>query len=132
MDEGAVEDIWEDLHAVVGDSLRGITMYEGIDQVSRLREDIRERFSEDVSRRMADENLVDQFSEERLQEAIHAGPLTAVVRLYEELVLIAWSPEGEHHRGVLAAYDRPTDRAGKLLTFEVVEYLDSLDSSAFE
>ena len=132
MDQETVDAIWADLRDVLGESLRGVTVYEGIRQVSRLREDIRERYSEEVSQRMADENVVDRYSEERLQEAIQAGPLHVVVRFYPEFLLIAWSPEGEHDRGVLAAYDRPTDREGKLHLFAVADYLDGLDVDVFD
>lgn len=132
MDQGTVDAIWEDLQGTLGDSLRGVTMYEGIDQTSRLREDIRERYSEEISRKLADESVVDQFSEVRLSKAIEAGPLEVVVRFYPEFFLIAWSPEDEHEKGVLVAYDRPTDREGKLRLFEVAEYLDALDTELFD
>jgi hypothetical protein len=67
-----VDRVWTDLHERVGDDLRVVTRYETREFETRMREDVRERYTADEGRAIVDDTIVRQlglFDTERRFEA---------------------------------------------------------------
>lgn len=127
MDQDTADRLWSDLEAVAHDDLRVVTVYRKLDHATRLRDDLQGRYTDEVHRRLVDENIIDWYSEERMKSVLDAGPLEAVIRLYPDFCLIAASRPGQTDRGVLVSIEPPTDAEGMATAFDVVEFLGDLE-----
>lgn len=132
MNRPTVEELWTDVVALAGDAVRGVTLYDSLEQETRMRDDLDDRFPNHVAEKVVDENIVDWYSEDRISASADVEPLEAIVRINPDVAQVAWAPEADREKGVLVALDRPADREEQGAVFDIVDYLNTLDESLFE
>lgn len=109
MVEGAVEAVWDDLYGVVGEDLRVVTRYEGVDYETRMREDVREQYTTREDRVVVDDTVIKQIDLQDTEGAFKTGRLEAVVRVFED----AWVASVPDDVGRKSGYVVSVERGGE-------------------
>ena len=111
MSEEALDPIWEAVSDRIGDDLRAVVRYGPGNTESRLRADVRDRYSDREMRTLVDYTIINQLSYRRQQDAFDAGELTGVVQRFEEAWVVSRPDSLERKSGVLVSIDRGGDAA---------------------
>lgn len=106
MSSPPVEELWDLVHAEIGEDLRGVCRYEGIDANFVLRDDIRAAYSEGESRSVVDNAITNQISTPRVVRALKAGDLDATVHVLEEAWVLVYPDVLPGKSGYLVSADR--------------------------
>jgi hypothetical protein len=112
-----VDGVWADLHERVGDDLRAVTRYESREFETRMREDVRERYTDDEDRAIVDDVIVRQLGLLDTERRFDAGRLEANVNVFEHAWVIAW-PDGLPSK---SGFIVSIQRGGDATTIEDVE-----------
>ncbi|ARS89100.1 hypothetical protein [Natrarchaeobaculum aegyptiacum] len=110
MSGGTPEAIWNVLTDRIGDDLRAVIRYGPTESESKLRPDVRRRYSTDALRDLVDRTIVAQLGHRRAQQTVAAGDLTAVVRVFEDAWIVSCPDPADRKCGVLLSIDRDGDQ----------------------
>lgn len=105
----AVEQAWTDLFERFGDSLRAVTRFGPGGFETRMREDVRENYTDYEDQRVVDEVILDQLLSERIEKEFKCGRLTGTVHILDEAWIVVQSAPDSRKAGYLATFDRGTD-----------------------
>lgn len=119
--EAAADWLWDELRDEVGDRIRIVTVYEGVELTSRVRDDV--LYRDEVARKIIDENIVDGYSEQRLEEKMGVGSLDGVIRYYRDIYAVNWARSETPQVGILVSIDRTGDLEGFEDVHTVVNFL---------
>ena len=120
-----VDQVWDAMYERVGEDLRGVTGYEGLEFETRFREDVRAEYDTRGEAEFVDRLVVDQISEREIERKIGVGDLHASIRLFDECWLICWFHPSDWKAGVVVSIQRDGPKA----TFDDVETcLDYLET----
>ncbi len=119
-----VDRVWADLHERVGDDLRVVTRCETRKFETRMREDVRERYSEEEDRAIVDDAIVRQLGLFDTERRFEAGPLEANVNVFEQAWVIAWPDHLPGKSGVIVSILRDGDVATIRDVEDCLRYLD--------
>ena len=112
MTSPAVAELWEIVHDELGENLRGVCRFEGIDAEFILRDDIQAQYSETESRSVVDNAIVNQLSTPNIVRALKAGELDATVHVLEEAWVLVYPDVLPGKSGVLVSADRSASDDG--------------------
>lgn len=132
MDQALADSVWDTLHELAGRQLRIVTVFDGVENVSTMRDDIREHYSDDIANKLVDQNIVDLFSEERLRETVGYGSMDALVRYYPDVMVVSWSHSPKSRKGVMLSMDRSDEADSALRLQDVLNHLSSDDFRPFD
>lgn len=104
----AAETLWDVVHEELGEDLRGVCRYEGIDAEFILRDDIRSQYSESERRSVVDTAITNQISAPTIVRALKAGALDATVHVLEDAWVLVYSDVLPGKSGYLISADRHT------------------------
>jgi hypothetical protein len=106
-----VDRVWTDLHERLGEDLRVVTRYESREFETRMREDVRERYTDDEDRAIVDDIIVRQLGLSDTERRFEAGELEANVHVFEWAWVIAWPDHLPSKSGVIVSIQRDGDVA---------------------
>lgn len=117
MSPQTVQELWDAVHAELGEDLRGVCRYEGIDSDFILRDDIAEQYSDTESQEIVDNAIVNQISTPNIVRSMNAGDLEATVHVLDEAWLLVHPDVLPGKSGILISADRnpsgdPLEQAG--------------------
>lgn len=110
MTGGQLESVWDTVTDRVGTDLRAVVRYGPTETDSKIRRDVRRQYTTDELRDLVDRTIVEQLGYRRNQEAVEAGDLTAVVRVFEEAWIVSCPDPTDRKCGVLLSIDRDGDQ----------------------
>ena len=119
-----VDRVWAGLHERVGDDLRVVTRYEMMEFETRMREDVRERYTADEDRAIVDDTIVRQLGLFDTERRFEAGRLEANVSVFEQAWVIAWPDHLPGKSGVIVSIQRDGDVATIQDVEGCLRYLD--------
>lgn len=122
--ESIVERVWADLRERVGEDLRVVTRYESLEFETRMRTDVRERYTEREDRAIVDDTIVRQLGLSDTQRRFHAGELEANVHVFERAWVLAWPDHLPGKSGLIVSVQRDGDAATVADVERTLEYLD--------
>jgi len=109
--------VWDDLFAVLGEDLRAVTRYDGMDYDTVMREGIREQYTVDEDRAIVDDTIVKQLGLGNTEGAFKTGRLEAVVRVFED----AWVVSIPDRIGAKSGFIVSVERGGAATMDDVDE-----------
>lgn len=104
--EIAAHGVWEALHERFGDDLRAVTRYEGTDFETKMREDVRARYTDRQDQRIVDETIVSQLGMGSSVAAFEAGDLQSLVRVFDEAWVLTWPDAWDQKSGFIVSVQR--------------------------
>lgn len=106
-----VDRVWTDLHERVGGDLRAVTRYDTREFETRMREDVRERYSESEDRAIVDDTIVRQLGLFDTERRFDAGRLEANLNVFERAWVLAWPDHLPSKSGLIVSIQRDGERA---------------------
>lgn len=122
--ESIVERVRADLRERVGEDLRVVTRYESLEFETRMRTDVRERYTEREDRAIVDDTIVRQLGLSDTQRRFQAGELEANVHVFERAWVLAWPDHLPGKSGFIVSVQRDGDAATVADVEGTLEYLD--------
>lgn len=113
-----------EVRRLVGEDLRVVTRYDASDFETRMREDVRERYTLDEDWRVVDETVLRQLSLDDVEAAFDAGDLAAQVWVFERAWILPWPDRLPGKSGPIVSVERGGD-ATMADVDRVVEYLEA-------
>lgn len=126
-----VDRVWDEISDRLGGDLRVVTRYEASDFETRMREDVRERYSVDEDWEVVDQTILRQLRLDDVEAAIDAGSLEAQVWVFERAWVLTWPDSLTGKSGFIVSVERGGDASMDDVD-AVIEYLDSTVASRFE
>lgn len=111
MSGSLVDRVWADVGDRVGDDLRVVTRFDGSDFETRMREDIREQYTESEDRRVVDDTILKHLSLSDTESRFKTGEVHGLVRVFEEAWILSWGDETGAKAGLIVSMDRDGDEA---------------------
>lgn len=108
----------------MGGDLRVVTRYESLEFETRMREDVRERYTEHEDRAIVDDTIVRQLGLFDTQRRFDAGELEANVHVFERAWVVAWPDHLPGESGFIVSIQRDGDTATVADVESTLEYLD--------
>ncbi|MFB6119566.1 MAG: hypothetical protein ABEJ68_00440 [Halobacteriaceae archaeon] len=105
----AAEEIWTDVSSQIGDDLRAVMRFTPTDHAAKMRPDVRETYTLEEKRNVADDTIVAQLGLSETERGIKAGELEAVVRVFGEAWVVSWADGQERKSGVNVSISRDGD-----------------------
>lgn len=122
MDDAAfVAEIWDDLAQRVGADLRVVTRYHATDFETKMREDVRQRYTEREDQHVVSSTIVNQLSHSEMQDTFKVGNLEGLLRIFEEACVLSWADPINEKSGIIVSVERDADLAD---VEWVIEYLN--------
>lgn len=106
MVEAPARAVWEDLSDLVGEDLRVVTRYDGMDYDTVMREDVREQYAAHEDRAIIDDTVVKQIGLANTEGAFKTGRLEAVVRVFEDAWVASIPDRIGAKSGIIVSVDR--------------------------
>lgn len=106
MAEGIVRELWDALYEVVGEDLRVVTRYDGVEYETTMREDVRDQYTAGEDREIVDDTVVKQIGLRETESAFETGDLEAVVRVFEDAWVAAVPDDVDAKAGVIVSVGR--------------------------
>jgi len=119
-----VDRVWTDLRERVAEDLRVVTRYEAREFEIRMREDVRERYTDREDRAIVDDTIVRQLGLFDTERRFDAGELEANVNVFERAWVIAWPDHLPSKSGVIVSIQRDGDAATLADVEACLDYLD--------
>lgn len=119
-----VDRIWADLHERVGDDLRAVTRYDSREFETRMREDVRERYTDREDRAIVDDIIVRQLNLLETERRFDAGRLEANVNAFEEAWVLAWPDHPPSKSGFIVSIERDGERTTIQGVEDCLDYLN--------
>ncbi|THE65167.1 hypothetical protein D8Y22_08080 [Salinadaptatus halalkaliphilus] len=101
-----MQSIWDAVADRVDDDLRAVVCYGPVESDSAVRDDIEDRYTVRDGRTVVDHTIVDQLRYKRHEDAVEAGSLTAVLKVFEDAWVVSCPDSFERKSGVLVSIDR--------------------------
>lgn len=117
MVDASAQAVWDDLATVLGEDLRVVTRYDGMDYDTVMREEIREQYSANEDRAIIDDTIVKQLGFRNTEGAFKTGRLEAVVRVFED----AWVASIPDRIGAKSGFIVSVERGGAATMDDVDE-----------
>jgi len=119
-----VDRVWTDLRERVDEDLRVVTRYEAREFETRMREDVRERYTDREDRAIVDDTIVRQLGLFDTQRRFDAGELEANLNVFERAWVIAWPDDLPSKSGFIVSIQRDGDAATLADVEACLDYLD--------
>jgi hypothetical protein len=123
--EAIVDLVWTALHERFGEDLRVVTRYESREFETRMREDVRARYTAEEDRRIVDDVIVRQLGLFDTERRFDAGRLDATVHVFEQAWVIAWPHDLPSKSGFVVSIQRDGDVASVEDTEWCLDYLET-------
>lgn len=123
MTEPLVETIWDAVSERVGDELRGVTRYNGLDFEMKLRADVRASYSNAEDRELVDEAVLSQLNLGGTEDAFKTGDLQSVIHIFEEAWVLQWPDNLTTKSGILISIQRDGTAASMADIEWCIDYL---------
>lgn len=124
MTDSPVRAVWDEVHDRVGDDLRVVTRFEPRGFETRMRDDVREAYTEAEDQAIVDDTILDQMRLSDFQEEVKAGDLHAVIRVFDDAWILAWPDDVRARSGFIVSLERGGERASPDDVEWVIEYLN--------
>ena len=124
MCDSLVETIWGDVSENIGDDLRAVTRYDGLNYEMKLRDDVRTEYTQDEDRTIVDEAILRQLNLDETEGAFKAGELESVIRVFEDAWILQWPDQLKTKSGILISIQRNGERASVVDVEWCIEYLN--------
>ncbi|WP_049936621.1 hypothetical protein [Haloplanus natans] len=89
-----------------GDALRAVTRFRSGTFETRMREDVRTRYTDLWDQRVVDEIVLEQLRSERLEDGFKCGRLTGTVHVFDEALVVVQADSASRKSGYLVTFDR--------------------------
>lgn len=130
--DSVVSTVWTAVSDRVGDDLRVVTHYEATDFETRMRPDVRERYTEAEDRSVVDDTIITQLAAGDAETPFETGAFYALIRVYEEAWIVSWTAELPAKSGVIVSIQRDGETATLADVEWCLEYLESEVAPTFE
>ena len=117
--------IWDALHERLGPDLRTVVRYDATGYTSRNRADVDELYDDEEGRRIVDQSIITQLSQQDLSAHLKTGDLEAVVRVFGDAWILTWPDPLEGKSGVYVSIEREGDTATMADVEWCLEYLET-------
>lgn len=124
MPDSLVDEVWDDLVERLDDDLRVVTTYDVLNHETRMREDVRERYTPEEDREVVDDTILKHLSASGSERAFKTGELHGLVRIFDDAWVLSWAAESDEKVGVIVSVDRDGDVATLDDLDWCVEYLN--------
>jgi len=104
-----VDDAWDHLFTQYGDALRAVTKFRSGTFETRMRADVRARYTDREDQRVVDEIVLGQLLSERLEDEFKCGRLTGTVHVFDEALVVVQADPDSRKSGYLVTFDRDGD-----------------------
>ena len=104
-----VDDAWDHLFTQCGDALRAVTKFRSGTFETRMRADVRARYTDREDQRVVDEIVLGQLLSERLEDEFKCGRLTGTVHVFDEALVVVQADPDSRKSGYLVTFDRDGD-----------------------
>jgi len=104
-----VDDAWNHLVTQYGDALRAVTKFRSGTFETRMRADVRARYTDREDQRVVDEIVLGQLLSERLEDEFKCGRLTGTVHVFDEALVVVQADPDSRKSGYLVTFDRDGD-----------------------
>ena len=101
-----VDDAWNHLVTQYGDALRAVTTFRSGTFETRMRSDVRARYTDREDQRVVDEIVLGQLLSERLEDEFKCGRLTGTVHVFDEALVVVQADPDSRKSGYLVTFDR--------------------------
>jgi hypothetical protein len=109
MSRELVEELWTALSNVVGPDLRVVTWHDGRAFETKMRDDVRARYSSLDDQAVVDDIVGWQLRLPGSEDRHDSGELEAIVRVFEEAWVVAWPHSYADRSGVVVSIERGND-----------------------
>jgi hypothetical protein len=124
MSKTAVDTVWEAVYDRIGDDLRVVTRYDATDYETRMRDDIREKYTTDEDRQVVDDTIIKQLGLTESETAFNTGTVQAFIRVFDEAYILSWSDTLPKKSGFIVSIDRHGSTATMDDLEWCIQYLD--------
>lgn len=101
-----VDDAWDHLVTQYGDALRAVTAFRSGTFETRMRDDIRDLYTDREDRRVVNEITLGQLLSERLEDEFKCGHLTGTVHIFDEALVAVQTDPNFRKSGYLVTVDK--------------------------
>jgi hypothetical protein len=109
MSRELVEELWTALSDVVGSDLRVVTWHDGRAFETKMRDDVRARYSSLDDQAVVDDIVGWQLRLPGSEDRHDSGALEAIVRVFEDAWVVAWPHSYAERSGVVISIERGND-----------------------
>lgn len=106
MTDSLVERIWADLFQELGEDLRVVTRYESTEFETKMRDDVRARYTREEDRAVVDDTIIKQLGFDETEEAFKTGQLHALVRVFNNAWIVSWADDLASKSGIIVSIQR--------------------------
>lgn len=124
MAKSLVENVWDDVYERMGEDLRAVTRYDATDFDTRMRDDVRARYTSDEDQRIVDDTIINQLSLRHTEDAFKVGDLDATIRVFEEAWIVTWPDSLPKKSGFIISVEREGESTGLQDIDWILRYLD--------
>ena len=97
---------WDRCLEEFGDHLRVVACYDGPRFETRMREDVREHYTDADDQRIVDETVVQQLSSPNIEDAVSVGRLRAAVNVFDDAYVVRVPTPPRPKAGYIVSLDR--------------------------
>lgn len=119
--------LWDAVEERVEEDLRVVTIFRGNEFETRMRADIRAKYTPAEDRDVVDDTVLTQLNLDRTEGAYKTGDLHAIVRVFDEAWILSWAEEFPTKSGVIVSIQRDGSIADMTDVEWCVDYLNDLD-----
>ncbi|PGF14643.1 hypothetical protein CP556_20640 [Natrinema sp. CBA1119] len=120
-----VAGIWDDLFEQVGDDLRVVTRYKPTEFDTKMRDDVRAKYTCEEDRIVVDDTIVKQLGLDDTEEAFKTGDLHALVRVFDDAWILSWTDDLPKKSGLMISIQRDGATASMDDLEWCIQYLDT-------
>ncbi|WP_251344520.1 hypothetical protein [Haloplanus halophilus] len=104
-----VDEVWDHLVSQYGDALRAVTKFRNGEFETRMRDDVRNLYTDREDQRVVDEITLGQLHSQRLENEFKCGQLTGTVHIFGEAFVAVQTDPTARKTGYLVTFDRRGD-----------------------
>jgi hypothetical protein len=101
-----VDEVWREISETTGTALRAVTWYDQDGFETRMRDDVRSKYSNREDQRVVDQVVLNQLLSKDIENAFKCGPLTGTVHIFEDAWILVQADPEFRKQGLIVSIDR--------------------------